>query len=116
MDLYCAIDVRDGAAVRLTQGDFRRQRTYGDPLELALRLAASGAPWLHVVDLDAARAGRPVNRPVVLAIAAAVVWIIGAILPHIPSLAHTAAGQWLQAASHWESHWFAHVPKLKRRG
>ncbi len=72
MDLYCAIDVRDGAAVRLTQGDFRRQRTYGDPLELALRLAASGAPWLHVVDLDAARAGRPVNRPVVLAIAAAV--------------------------------------------
>jgi phosphoribosylformimino-5-aminoimidazole carboxamide ribotide isomerase len=72
MDLYCAIDVRDGAAVRLTQGDFERQRTYGDPLELAIGFAESGAPWLHVVDLDATRAGRPVNRDVVLAIAAAV--------------------------------------------
>lgn len=72
MDLFCAVDVRGGAAVRLTQGDFGRQRTYGDPLELARRFAASGAPWLHVVDLDAARAGRPVNRDVVLAIAAAV--------------------------------------------
>ncbi len=72
MELFCAIDVRGGAAVRLTQGDFGRQRTYGDPLELARAFAAGGAPWLHVVDLDAARAGRPVNRGVVLAVAAAV--------------------------------------------
>jgi len=72
MDLYPAIDIRDGEAVRLTQGDFARQSQYGDPLALALRFAAAGAPWLHVVDLDAARTGQPVNRPTVLAITAAV--------------------------------------------
>ena len=72
MDLYPAIDIRDGGAVRLTQGDFDRQSEYGDPVELAVRFAADGAPWLHVVDLDAARTGQPVNRATVLAIAAAV--------------------------------------------
>lgn len=72
MDLYPAIDIRDGSAVRLTQGDFDRQHDYGDPVELARRFAAAGAPWLHVVDLDAARHGAPVNRPTVLAIARAV--------------------------------------------
>jgi phosphoribosylformimino-5-aminoimidazole carboxamide ribotide isomerase len=72
MDLYPAIDIRAGAAVRLTQGDFDRQSDYGDPVDLAVRFAAAGAPWLHVVDLDAARTGRPVNRATVLAIAAAV--------------------------------------------
>jgi phosphoribosylformimino-5-aminoimidazole carboxamide ribotide isomerase len=69
MDLYPAIDIRDGGAVRLTQGDFDRQSEYGDPVELASRFAAGGAPWLHVVDLDAARTGEPVNRATVLAIA-----------------------------------------------
>jgi phosphoribosylformimino-5-aminoimidazole carboxamide ribotide isomerase len=72
MDLYPAIDIREGGAVRLVQGDFDRQTTYGDPVELAGRFAAAGARWLHVVDLDAARTGTPVNRSVVLAIAAAV--------------------------------------------
>ena len=72
MELYPAIDIRDGGAVRLAQGDFDRQSDYGDPVELARRFAAAGAPWLHVVDLDAARSGRPVNRATVLAIAAAV--------------------------------------------
>ncbi|HEY4929108.1 MAG TPA: 1-(5-phosphoribosyl)-5-[(5-phosphoribosylamino)methylideneamino] imidazole-4-carboxamide isomerase [Acidimicrobiales bacterium] len=72
MELYPAIDIRDGGAVRLTQGDFDRQSDYGDPVALAGRFAAAGAPWLHVVDLDAARSGRPVNRATVLAIAAAV--------------------------------------------
>jgi phosphoribosylformimino-5-aminoimidazole carboxamide ribotide isomerase len=72
MDLYPAIDIREGGAVRLTQGDFDRQSQYGDPVDLARRFAAGGAPWLHVVDLDAARLGRPANRPTVLAIAAAV--------------------------------------------
>jgi phosphoribosylformimino-5-aminoimidazole carboxamide ribotide isomerase len=72
MDLYPAIDVRGGNAVRLSQGDFDRQQEYGDPLALARRFAEAGAPWLHVVDLDAARAGAPVNRSTVLAIAAAV--------------------------------------------
>ena len=72
MDLYPAIDIRDGGAVRLTQGDFGRQSEYGDPVALAQRFASGGAPWLHVVDLDAARTGRPVNRALVLAIARAV--------------------------------------------
>ncbi len=72
MDLYPAIDIRGGGAVRLTQGDFERQSDYGDPVELATRFAAAGAPWLHVVDLDAARSGEPVNRATVLAIAHAV--------------------------------------------
>ena len=72
MDLYPAIDIRDGGAVRLAQGDFDRQTAYGDPVALARSFAGAGAPWLHVVDLDAARSGRPVNRATVLAIAAAV--------------------------------------------
>jgi phosphoribosylformimino-5-aminoimidazole carboxamide ribotide isomerase len=72
MELFPAIDLRDGAAVRLVQGDFGRQHNYGDPLELARRYAAGGARWLHVVDLDAARSGVPVNRDTVLAIARAV--------------------------------------------
>jgi len=72
MDLYPAIDIRDGGAVRLTQGDFDRQSDYGDPVALATRFASGGAPWLHVVDLDAARSGHPVNRSTVLAIAGAV--------------------------------------------
>lgn len=70
MDLYPAIDLRAGRAVRLTQGDFDRETSYGDPLDLARRFVAGGAPWLHVVDLDAARTGRPVNRSVVLDLAA----------------------------------------------
>lgn len=72
MDLYPAIDIRDGGAVRLTQGDFDRQTDYGDPVALAKSFAAAGAPWLHVVDLDAARSGKPANRGTVLAIAGAV--------------------------------------------
>jgi len=72
VDLYPAIDIRDGTAVRLAQGDFDRQSQYGDPVELARAFAKSGAPWLHVVDLDAARTGHPVNRATVLDIAAAV--------------------------------------------
>jgi phosphoribosylformimino-5-aminoimidazole carboxamide ribotide isomerase len=72
MDLYPAIDIRDGGAVRLTQGDFDRQTDYGDPVALAKTFAAGGAPWLHVVDLDAARSGQPTNRALVLAIAGAV--------------------------------------------
>ncbi|HMD45072.1 MAG TPA: HisA/HisF-related TIM barrel protein [Acidimicrobiales bacterium] len=70
MELYPAVDIVDGRAVRLVQGDFARQSDYGDPRSLARRYAAAGARWVHVVDLDAARTGRPQNRPTVLAIAA----------------------------------------------
>lgn len=56
--VYPAIDVRDGAVVRLKQGDYAQQTTYpGAPLELAQRYAEVGAQWLHLVDLDAARDG-----------------------------------------------------------
>jgi phosphoribosylformimino-5-aminoimidazole carboxamide ribotide isomerase len=62
MELYPAIDLRDGGAVRLTQGDFSRQQGYGDPLELAASYIEGGATWIHVVDLNAARTGRPHER------------------------------------------------------
>lgn len=56
--VYPAIDVRDGRVVRLQQGDYARETRYGDdPQALAARYAADGAAWLHLVDLDAARAG-----------------------------------------------------------
>ena len=73
MDLYPAIDVRAGRCVRLTQGDYGRETVYGDdPVEVARAFARAGAPWIHVVDLDAARTGRLVNRDVVAAVVAAV--------------------------------------------
>lgn len=56
--IYPAIDVREGRVVRLAQGDYARETRYlQDPLETALRYAGQGAQWLHLVDLDAARAG-----------------------------------------------------------
>ena len=56
--VYPAIDVREGRVVRLRQGDYARETDYGtDPFELARRYADSGARWLHLVDLDAARHG-----------------------------------------------------------
>jgi phosphoribosylformimino-5-aminoimidazole carboxamide ribotide isomerase len=72
MDLYPAVDLLDGRCVRLVQGDFDRRTDYGDPVAAAVELARAGAPWLHVVDLDGARTGRPVNRQLVRDIAAAV--------------------------------------------
>lgn len=72
VELYPAIDLRAGRVVRLTQGDYGRETVYGDdPVAVAVSFAEAGAPWIHVVDLDAARTGDPMNRPVVAAIAAA---------------------------------------------
>jgi phosphoribosylformimino-5-aminoimidazole carboxamide ribotide isomerase len=73
IDLYPAIDLRAGRCVRLYQGDFDRETVYGDdPVAQARRFADEGATWIHVVDLDAARTGEPVNRALVAAIAGAV--------------------------------------------
>jgi phosphoribosylformimino-5-aminoimidazole carboxamide ribotide isomerase len=73
MDLYPAIDLRDGQVVQLTQGDFARERVHGDdPVAVAKGFVAAGARWIHTVDLDAARTGEPVNRGLIAAIAAAV--------------------------------------------
>ena len=66
-----AIDLLGGRAVRLEQGDFSRVTDFGDPLELARRYAADGAPWLHVVDLDGAREGRWRHLDVIAGIASA---------------------------------------------
>lgn len=72
IDLYPAIDLLAGRVVRLRQGDYADETVYGDdPVSVATGFAESGATWIHVVDLDAARSGDPVNRPVVAAIAAA---------------------------------------------
>ncbi|MDG1463750.1 MAG: 1-(5-phosphoribosyl)-5-[(5-phosphoribosylamino)methylideneamino] imidazole-4-carboxamide isomerase, partial [Acidimicrobiales bacterium] len=70
--LFPAIDLRAGRCVRLIQGDYDRETVYGeDPVAQALAFQEAGADWVHVVDLDAARTGDPVNRPVVAAVAAA---------------------------------------------
>lgn len=72
MKLYPAIDLRDGSCVRLYQGDYDQQTTYGDdPVAQATAFVAEGAEIVHVVDLDAARSGEPTNRPVIGAICAA---------------------------------------------
>lgn len=62
MILLPAIDIRDGRAVRLVQGDYSRETAFdADPLDAARRWLEQGAEALHVVDLDGARAGAPVN-------------------------------------------------------
>ena len=62
MILYPAIDIRDGHAVRLVRGDYADERVYdADPVDAARRWVEQGARFLHVVDLDGAREGRPVN-------------------------------------------------------
>ena len=59
-DLFPAIDLRGGRVVRLRQGDFDREQVYSeDPVTVAAGFAASGARWIHVVDLDGARSGEP---------------------------------------------------------
>lgn len=71
-DLYPAIDVRGGRVVRLAKGDYDAETVYGDdPVAVAVAFADAGARWVHLVDLDAARSGDPVNRPVVAAVAGA---------------------------------------------
>jgi phosphoribosylformimino-5-aminoimidazole carboxamide ribotide isomerase len=70
--LYPAIDILDGHAVRLIQGDFDRATEYAaDPVDAARAWAAAGASRLHVVDLDGARAGAPANLETAARIASA---------------------------------------------
>jgi 1-(5-phosphoribosyl)-5-[(5-phosphoribosylamino)methylideneamino] imidazole-4-carboxamide isomerase/N-(5'phosphoribosyl)anthranilate isomerase len=54
LELLPAVDVKDGRAVRLVQGELSAETAYGNPLEVALEFQAAGAEWLHLVDLDAA--------------------------------------------------------------
>jgi phosphoribosylformimino-5-aminoimidazole carboxamide ribotide isomerase len=66
MRLIPAIDLRDGRCVRLFKGDFEQETRYEvDPVALAGQYAELGANWLHVVDLDGAKSGSPVNLPLI---------------------------------------------------
>ncbi len=68
-----AIDIRAGQCVRLKQGDYAQETVFGaDPAALARRWVEQGAQYLHLVDLDGAREGHPVNGPAIRAILQAV--------------------------------------------
>ncbi len=70
VDLYPAIDILSGRVVRLQQGDYAQETVYGDdPVDVAESFIEAGARWVHIVDLDAARSGDPVNRKVIARIA-----------------------------------------------
>ncbi len=69
MQIWPAIDLRGGRCVRLIQGDYNRETVYGeDPVRMAAQWAAEGAKFLHIVDLDGARNGHPVNGEAINAI------------------------------------------------
>ena len=73
MHAYPAIDIRGGQCVRLVQGDYARETVFGDdPVAMAKLWVAQGADRLHLVDLDGAKAGRPVNADVIKRVVAAV--------------------------------------------
>lgn len=73
MIVYPAIDIRGGRCVQLVEGDFNRETAFdADPADAARRWADAGAEWLHVVDLDGARTGGPVNLPALARIREAV--------------------------------------------
>lgn len=70
MILYPAIDIRGGSAVRLFEGDYERETVYdADPVDAAQRWSDEGSHYLHVVDLDGARSGKPENLETVRRIA-----------------------------------------------
>jgi phosphoribosylformimino-5-aminoimidazole carboxamide ribotide isomerase len=72
MQIYPAIDLRGGQCVRLRQGDYQQETVFGaDPAAMARRWVEQGATYLHLVDLDGAKQGHPVNGASVRAIVAA---------------------------------------------
>jgi phosphoribosylformimino-5-aminoimidazole carboxamide ribotide isomerase len=71
--IFPAIDIRDGRCVRLVEGDLNRETIFdADPADAARRWASLGAEWLHVVDLDGAVEGKPVNGAAIRAIRSSV--------------------------------------------
>lgn len=72
MHILPAIDLRGGKCVRLRQGDYNQETVFGDdPVAMALRWEEAGGDWLHLVDLDGAKAGKPVNIEVITQIVSA---------------------------------------------
>jgi phosphoribosylformimino-5-aminoimidazole carboxamide ribotide isomerase len=66
MDVIPAIDLLGGRCVRLYQGDYNQSEVFGeDPITMAQAWVNQGAGWLHLVDLDGAKTGNPVNLPVI---------------------------------------------------
>lgn len=61
LDIYPAIDLKDGLAVRLFKGEIASAKAYGEPLEFAQKFEEMGAKWLHIVDLNGAFNGAPQN-------------------------------------------------------
>lgn len=73
MIILPAIDIKDGRCVRLYQGDYTQITTYDpDPVRVAQRWQEAGASWLHVVDLDGAAQGQPVNIEIIKRLRAAI--------------------------------------------
>ena len=71
LEIVPSIDLRDGRVVRLKQGDYARQVNYDvDPVETAKSFMDAGATWMHVVDLDGAKEGRPVQTELIARIIA----------------------------------------------
>ncbi|MFZ4732853.1 MAG: 1-(5-phosphoribosyl)-5-[(5-phosphoribosylamino)methylideneamino]imidazole-4-carboxamide isomerase [Pirellulales bacterium] len=94
MDLWPAIDLRGGRCVRLRQGDYERETVFdADPVEVARRFVAAGARRLHLVDLDGAKAGGPVQADLVarIAAAAAVPCQVGGGIRTLATASHYAA-------------------------
>src|SRR4051812_34193099 len=66
LEIIPSIDLRSGRVVRLKQGDYARQVNYDvDPIETAHAFSAAGARWMHVVDLDGAKEGRPIQTDLI---------------------------------------------------
>lgn len=79
MIIYPAIDIRGGRCVRLVEGDFARETVFDqDPSEAARRWESAGATHIHVVDLDGAKSGRPVNLDAIARIREAVSTVLQA--------------------------------------
>lgn len=71
--IYPAIDIRGGKCVRLFQGDYAQETVYADsPVEMAKRWVEQGAAWVHLVDLDGAKEGKPANAELIKEIAKSV--------------------------------------------
>lgn len=71
LEIVPSIDLRGGRVVRLKQGDYARQVNYAvDPLETARSFAGAGATWMHLVDLDGAKEGRPAQTELIASIIA----------------------------------------------
>jgi phosphoribosylformimino-5-aminoimidazole carboxamide ribotide isomerase len=67
--IYPAIDIRGGQCVRLYKGDYAQETVYGNPLDMAQKWVEQGADWIHLVDLDGAKEGKPINHELVIDIA-----------------------------------------------